>query len=88
MHIVLGFLLAAICIYWWVRGSIILAIAASLPVLLYAAAVHNLPILLALPIVWAPYVVWYAVRHPYIECEGPLSHSARTYARLPKAAKS
>ena len=71
MHILLGFVVAAALLYFWARGSIIVAIMgtlATMPIFAVCVVDAALPGLLisiiALVIVWAPHYVQHKAARP------------------------
>lgn len=71
MHIILGFFAAAVLLYFWARGSIIVAIMGTLgTVPFFALAISNAALLgliisiAALGIVWAPRYLQHKAARP------------------------
>lgn len=54
MHILIGVLVASVLIYWWARGSVILAIALTLVSLFVAGAGAGPVGALGVGLAWAP----------------------------------
>lgn len=64
LALVLGLAVAAVVVYFWARGSMIVAIMGTLAALLLAGASGAPGALTLLVPAWAPYLIWRRIRRP------------------------